>query len=106
MIDKVDIVATAVDGGYMGQAAAIRYGISLGLRSFIDEATIEEMRVGKLLQSSSYIFSDWLLNFNAKFNTDFLLFTLAGLLKQDPRKRERKKPGQEGARRKFTWKKR
>ncbi|XP_015428666.1 PREDICTED: 28S ribosomal protein S9, mitochondrial [Dufourea novaeangliae] len=31
---------------------------------------------------------------------------LAGLLTHDPRKRERKKFGQEGARRKFTWKKR
>ncbi|XP_041637960.1 28S ribosomal protein S9, mitochondrial [Cheilinus undulatus] len=30
----------------------------------------------------------------------------AGLLTQDPRVRERKKPGQEGARKKFTWKKR
>ncbi|GFO28403.1 28S ribosomal protein s9, mitochondrial [Plakobranchus ocellatus] len=31
---------------------------------------------------------------------------LSGLLTKDPRKKERKKPGQEGARRKFTWKKR
>ncbi|XP_024936358.1 28S ribosomal protein S9, mitochondrial-like [Cephus cinctus] len=31
---------------------------------------------------------------------------VAGLLTKDPRSRERKKPGQEGARRKFTWKKR
>ncbi|XP_030333020.1 28S ribosomal protein S9, mitochondrial [Strigops habroptila] len=30
----------------------------------------------------------------------------AGLLTYDPRVKERKKPGQEGARRKFTWKKR
>ncbi|CAL1598691.1 unnamed protein product [Knipowitschia caucasica] len=30
----------------------------------------------------------------------------AGLLTPDPRVRERKKPGQEGARKKFTWKKR
>uniref|UniRef100_A0A7M4F9N8 Small ribosomal subunit protein uS9m n=1 Tax=Crocodylus porosus TaxID=8502 RepID=A0A7M4F9N8_CROPO len=30
----------------------------------------------------------------------------AGLLTSDPRLKERKKPGQEGARRKFTWKKR
>ncbi|KAM9836148.1 small ribosomal subunit protein uS9m [Aulostomus maculatus] len=30
----------------------------------------------------------------------------AGLLTADPRVRERKKPGQEGARRKYTWKKR
>lgn len=47
MIDKVDIVANVVDGGFMGQAGAIRYGISLGLRSFVDEHTIEDMRVGK-----------------------------------------------------------
>lgn len=47
MIDKVDIVAHAVDGGKMGQAGAIRFGISLGLRSFVDEAIIEDMRVGK-----------------------------------------------------------
>jgi len=31
---------------------------------------------------------------------------LAGLLTADPRRRERKKPGQEGSRRKFTWRKR
>ncbi|CAK9827097.1 28S ribosomal protein S9, mitochondrial [Anthophora retusa] len=31
---------------------------------------------------------------------------IAGLLTNDWRRRERKKPGQEGARRKFTWKKR
>lgn len=31
---------------------------------------------------------------------------LAGLLTQDPRIRERKKPGQMGARRKYTWLKR
>ncbi|XP_068246408.1 small ribosomal subunit protein uS9m-like [Palaemon carinicauda] len=31
---------------------------------------------------------------------------LAGLLTRDPRSRERKKPGQKGARAKFTWKKR
>lgn len=46
MIDKVDIVANAIDGGKMGQAGAIRFGISLGLRSFVDEETIESMRVG------------------------------------------------------------
>jgi len=31
---------------------------------------------------------------------------IAGLLTSDPRRRERKKPGQEGARKKYTWKKR
>ncbi|XP_069140069.1 small ribosomal subunit protein uS9m-like [Argopecten irradians] len=32
--------------------------------------------------------------------------TIAGLLTDDPRRRERDKPGQEGARRKYTWRKR
>lgn len=53
MIDKVDIVATVEGGGKMGQAGAIRYGISLGLRSFIDEETIESMRVGKCISSQT-----------------------------------------------------
>ncbi|XP_022616367.1 28S ribosomal protein S9, mitochondrial [Seriola dumerili] len=37
---------------------------------------------------------------------DMEIMRQAGLLTPDPRVRERKKPGQEGARRKFTWKKR
>lgn len=36
----------------------------------------------------------------------FSIHSPAGLLTADPRVRERKKPGQEGARKKFTWKKR
>lgn len=47
MLYKVDVVAHAKYGGYMGQAGAIRFGISLGLRSFVDEETMELMRVGK-----------------------------------------------------------
>lgn len=47
MIEKIDIVANANGGGYMGQAGAIRLGVSLGLRSFVDEEMIEDMRVGK-----------------------------------------------------------
>lgn len=48
MLYNVDVVAHVEYGGYMGQAGAIRYGISLGLRSFVDEETNELMRVGKL----------------------------------------------------------
>jgi len=33
-----------------------------------------------------------------------LIFYVAGLLSFDPRVKERKKPGQAGAREKFTWK--
>lgn len=75
MIDKVDIVANVEGGGFSGQAGAIRWGIAMGLRSFVDETTINRMR-------------------------------FAGLLQRDYRRRERKKPGQAGARRKYTWKKR
>uniref|UniRef100_A0A8C5RSM5 Small ribosomal subunit protein uS9m n=1 Tax=Laticauda laticaudata TaxID=8630 RepID=A0A8C5RSM5_LATLA len=45
-----------------------------------------------------------LCSFITKDEVEFM--RQAGLLTSDPRVRERKKPGQEGARRKFTWKKR
>lgn len=75
MVGKVDVVANVENGGYSGQAGAIRWGIAMGLRSFIDVETMDKMR-------------------------------MAGLLQRDYRRRERKKPGQAGARRKYTWKKR
>lgn len=75
MLNKIDIEATTHTGGPSGQAGAVRFGISLCLKSFVDDDMVEKMRI-------------------------------AGLLKLDPRRKERKKPGQWGARRKFTWKKR
>ncbi|XP_066597050.1 small ribosomal subunit protein uS9 [Prorops nasuta] len=72
---KVDIEANVTGGGPTGQSGAIRWGISWGLRNFVDQNMIQSMRV-------------------------------AGLLTRDWRKRERKKFGQEGARRKFQWCKR
>nr|CAD7395553.1 unnamed protein product [Timema cristinae] len=75
LLGAVDVEATVAGGGSSGQAGAIRWGISWGLRSFVDREMVEKMR-------------------------------LAGLLTRDYRKKERKKPGQEGARRKYTWKKR
>ncbi|KAL5274096.1 MRPS9 family protein [Megaselia abdita] len=74
-LGKFDVEANVEGGGVSGQAGAIRWGIAMGLRSFVDSDVIEDMRV-------------------------------AGLLTRDYRRRERKKPGQEGARRKYTWKKR
>lgn len=75
MLFKVDVEATVAGGGPTSQAGAIRWGIAMGLRSFVEEDQVERMRI-------------------------------AGLLQRDYRTPERKKPGQEGARRKFTWKKR
>lgn len=74
-VDNVDVEAVVTGGGYSTQSFAIRYGISMALRSFLDTETIETMR-------------------------------LAGLLTRDFRRRERKKPGQEGPRRRYTWKRR
>lgn len=75
MNEKVDVEANVEGGGPTGQAGAIRWGIAMCLRSFVDAETVERMRI-------------------------------AGLLQRDPRRKERKKPGQAGARKKFTWQKR
>lgn len=48
MLNKVDVEANVVDGGYSGQAGAIRWGIAWSLRSFVDQETIEKMRIGTL----------------------------------------------------------
>ncbi|XP_057414591.1 28S ribosomal protein S9, mitochondrial isoform X1 [Balaenoptera acutorostrata] len=74
-----DVTCTVSGGGRAAQAGAIRLATARALCSFVSEDQVEWMRQG----ASS-----------------------AGLLTADPRVRERKKPGQEGARRKFTWKKR
>lgn len=100
MLGKVDIDATVEGGGPSGQAGVVRYGIAVGLRSFVDEGKREEMRLGMCY---SYI----ILNFITVIDVcSHLSDFKAGLLTQDKRFKERKKPGQEGARRKFTWKKR
>lgn len=49
MIDKVDIEASVRGGGVSGKAGAIRFGISWGLRSFIDPEMVERMRVGNYI---------------------------------------------------------
>lgn len=48
MTDKVDIVSNVEGGGPSGKSGAIRWGIAMGLRSFVDEETVEKMRLGKL----------------------------------------------------------
>ncbi|KAK6641776.1 hypothetical protein RUM44_013491 [Polyplax serrata] len=75
MLNKVDFKATVEEGGPVGQAGAIRYGLSRALGSLVSPAVLLKMKV-------------------------------AGLLQNDVRRRERKKPGKEGARRRYTWLKR
>ena len=49
MLDKVDIEANVEGGGPSGQAGAIRWGIAMGLRSFVDAEVVEKMRYGKMV---------------------------------------------------------
>lgn len=48
MLGKVDVEAHVEGGGYSGQAGAIRWGIAMALRSFVNEEMIEKMRIGLL----------------------------------------------------------
>lgn len=49
MLNKVDIEANVEGGGSSGQAGAVRWGISMALRSFVDAEMAESMRLGKIL---------------------------------------------------------
>ena len=49
MLEKVDIEANVEGGGPSGQAGAIRWGIAMGLRSFVDAEVVEKMRYGKMV---------------------------------------------------------
>lgn len=71
---KFDVIALCEGGGPVGQAGALRHGISRALLQ-IDE------------------------NYRA-------ILKKAGFLTRDPRMKERKKPGQPGARRRFQFSKR
>lgn len=51
MLGKVDIEANVEGGGEMGQAGAIRWGISMALRSFVDSDTLDRMRLGEIFNS-------------------------------------------------------
>lgn len=58
MIGKVDVEANIDGGGFSGQAGAIRWGLSMCLRSFVDTETIERMRLGMSSHFFSIVFSD------------------------------------------------
>lgn len=106
MHDKVDVEATISMGGTTGQSGAIRWGIAWGLRSFVDKHMIEKMKVGEFQSIFNKINQFPKIMFEFKTIKSYQFHLSAGLLTRDWRRRERKKPGQEGARRKFTWKKR
>lgn len=47
MQNKVDVECNVSGGGSSAQAGALRWGIAMSLRSFIDEEMLENMRIGK-----------------------------------------------------------
>ncbi|XP_053637395.1 small ribosomal subunit protein uS9m isoform X2 [Cherax quadricarinatus] len=49
LLGKVDVVADVDGGGFSGQSGAIRYAISMAVRSFVDEQMMEKMRLAGLL---------------------------------------------------------
>ena len=49
LLFKVDVEATVVGEGVMAQAVAIRHGLALALRSFVDPEMVENMRLAGLL---------------------------------------------------------
>lgn len=55
MVGKIDIIANVAGGGPSGQAGAIRWGIAMGLRCFVDKEMTEKMRVGKFLCPIYYL---------------------------------------------------
>lgn len=75
LLGTVDLDVTVEGGGASAQAGAVRYALSMCLRSFVEKSVVEDMKIN-------------------------------GLLTQDIRVRERKKPGKVKARKSYTWKRR
>lgn len=46
-LDTVDFEAMVIDGGPSGQAGAVRLALSMALQSFVDQQTVEKMRLGQ-----------------------------------------------------------
>ncbi|XP_036321906.1 28S ribosomal protein S9, mitochondrial-like [Rhagoletis pomonella] len=50
MLGKVDIEANVAGGGPSGQAGAIRWGIAMSLRSFVDQEMVESMPTTRIIE--------------------------------------------------------
>lgn len=55
MMGKCDVEANVENGGPSGQAGAIRWGIAMCLRSFVDQEMIESMRLGKFIEHKNLL---------------------------------------------------
>lgn len=46
-LGQVDVEANVEGGGYSGQAGAIRWGLAMSLRSFVEPEMIDKLRLGE-----------------------------------------------------------
>ena len=117
-LGKVDIEATYTGPtGGASLAGALRLAMSRALTSFVDKNVREQLRLGKLQCTSApaqaclvpvRVFCSTLQSLSKNICKPLLrlhrlLFFVAGMLTTDPRRKERQKPGQARARKKFTW---
>ena len=49
MLELVDLDITVHGGGASGQAGAIRYALSMCLRSFVEKSVVDDMKINGLL---------------------------------------------------------
>ena len=89
-MDKVDVVAFAKGGGIAGQAGAIRHGLARAIEAAGAKITIPAANGEPEREESEYRAA----------------LKKAGCLTRDSRMKERKKPGQPGARKRFQFSKR
>ena len=89
-ISKVDVVAYAKGGGCAGQAGAIRHGLARAIEAAGAKVTIPAANGAPEREESEYRAA----------------LKKAGCLTRDSRMKERKKPGQPGARKRFQFSKR
>jgi small subunit ribosomal protein S9 len=94
-VNKFDLDIKVNLGGMSCLAKAIRFGISRALCCFVSTDQIEKLRLGRRIFLCVHIV-DLLFQY-------FFYLPIAGLLNPDRRMKERKKPGQEGARKKYKW---
>ncbi|MDB6096433.1 MAG: rpsI [Francisellaceae bacterium] len=115
MVDKFDAYITVKGGGMMGQAGAIRHGISRALMNY-DEEDMNSGKVVKLVKGKESATEEESTN-NTDTSDDNLPLsfrrilrkaqkTVGFLVTRDPRKVERKKVGLRKARKKEQYSKR
>lgn len=102
LTDKFDLVITVKGGGVMGQAGAIRHGISRALVKY-DEEINPPVVAEEMTEAEAAAFSS--KSFRRRFRTE-AKETGISFLTRDARKVERKKVGLHGARKRPQFSKR